>query len=302
MLDLTGNAPTQSYDLLELAKKTKRAINVGSRDYLQDTEKRTHLGISVIGADCNRATWYDWRWISTEAFDGRQLRLFNRGHMEEYRNTKWLELAGFEIISHQQRVSFGYGDHGGGSSDKIVKAPKWLGVGEATILVEEKTHSKKNFIAIFPEKSEAKCIKQAKEQHWLQMNGYGHLIEGIDLLMYFPVCKDNDEIEPQYHMVDHGVGENFIRRADDIILSQQPPRRAFNKSTHYKCKHFCDHLLACWEQTGATDKNCRSCIHAKPGLNKTWLCGLSADAIIPTEIILKGCLNWKDISLDANHT
>lgn len=294
-LDLTAAEPTQSYDLLELAKLSKRAINSASRDHLADKEPRRHLGASVIGAECLRAIWYDWRWVNTEQFDGRMLRLFDRGHHEEVRNTKWLELAGFEVVSHQERISFGYGDHGGGSSDKIVIAAPSLGIGATKILVEEKTHNKKSFMTLVPAKGPQKSVKDVKGQHWLQANTYAHKLD-IDLIMYFPVCKDDDSIEPQFHMVDHATAEDTMRKADDIILSQQPPLRAFRSNTNYKCKHFCHHTETCWSGTGSTIKSCRSCKFAKPGLAKTWLCGKHGDQVIPDDFILKACGHWEDIA------
>lgn len=42
------------------------------------------LGASQIGRECERQLWYGFRWATMgEAFDGRMLRLFNRGHREE---------------------------------------------------------------------------------------------------------------------------------------------------------------------------------------------------------------------------
>ena len=36
-----------------------------------------HLGASIIGKDCERALWYDFRWVTRWAFTGRMLRLFD---------------------------------------------------------------------------------------------------------------------------------------------------------------------------------------------------------------------------------
>jgi hypothetical protein len=44
---------------------------------------RPHLGASQIGNDCNRALWYSFRWAVWPHFDGRTLRLFDRGQREE---------------------------------------------------------------------------------------------------------------------------------------------------------------------------------------------------------------------------
>ena len=46
---------------------------------------RDHLGASIIGKDCERALWYDFRWVTRSTFSGRMLRLFDTGKREEDR-------------------------------------------------------------------------------------------------------------------------------------------------------------------------------------------------------------------------
>ena len=43
---------------------------------------RTYLGASIIGKECKRALWYDFRWATRESFDGRMYRLFQTGFAE----------------------------------------------------------------------------------------------------------------------------------------------------------------------------------------------------------------------------
>lgn len=58
---------------------------------------RTHLGASDIGHKCSRFIWYKFRWCFKVEFDGRMMRLFNRGHEEEHRFARWLTNAGFKV-------------------------------------------------------------------------------------------------------------------------------------------------------------------------------------------------------------
>lgn len=58
---------------------------------------RSHLGASLIGGECKRKLWYIFRWCKAEQFEGRILRLFNRGHLEEDRFIKYLEGIGAEV-------------------------------------------------------------------------------------------------------------------------------------------------------------------------------------------------------------
>src|SRR5690606_37392825 len=53
---------------------------------------------SSIGHPCERHLWYRFRWAHEgEKFDGRKLRLFHTGHVEEERLVAYLRLAGVEV-------------------------------------------------------------------------------------------------------------------------------------------------------------------------------------------------------------
>ena len=42
---------------------------------------RAHLGASIIGKECERALWYDFRWVTQAKLPGRLLRLFETGQL-----------------------------------------------------------------------------------------------------------------------------------------------------------------------------------------------------------------------------
>ncbi|UPT53330.1 putative exonuclease RecB type protein [Synechococcus phage Ssp-JY38] len=65
---------------------------------------RHHLGASVVGDECARARWYAFRWATKVEFEGRILRLFDRGHKEEPRFFEWLDMVGAEIRAHAQQL------------------------------------------------------------------------------------------------------------------------------------------------------------------------------------------------------
>ena len=55
---------------------------------------RPHLGGSQIGRECERALFYQFRWAWTPRFDGRMIRLFETGDLEEARFEKELRAIG----------------------------------------------------------------------------------------------------------------------------------------------------------------------------------------------------------------
>lgn len=63
---------------------------------------RRHLGASVIGQKCPRKIWYSFRWAFKSTFSPRMLRLFGRGHREEFAFVDLLRKIGVEVHEYAQ--------------------------------------------------------------------------------------------------------------------------------------------------------------------------------------------------------
>lgn len=72
-------------------------------DHAEDGD-RTHLGGSLIGRECLRELWYTFRWATNVKFSGRILRLFDRGHKEEFRFVEYLRQIGVEVREYAQEL------------------------------------------------------------------------------------------------------------------------------------------------------------------------------------------------------
>ena len=81
---------------------------------------RPHLGASLIGKDCERALWFDFRWTTVHRHPGRLLRLFETGQLEETRLVRNLRSIGATVLEvdpetgRQIRVQ-AHGGHFGGT-------------------------------------------------------------------------------------------------------------------------------------------------------------------------------------------
>ena len=100
------------------------AALVAERD---QQEKRTYLGGSRIGVECDRALQFEFFNTPKDPgkdFDGRILRVFERGHWAEAAMVRWMRLAGVEIKVHRlYGGQFGFSEHDGlyqGHCDGIV--------------------------------------------------------------------------------------------------------------------------------------------------------------------------------------
>lgn len=86
-------------------------IDTINRTYVEqhperDKPFRAHLGGSMIGKKCERELYYSFRWFKRPTFDGRMLRLFNRGHREEFRFVELLRSIGIEVFEYAQSLWF----------------------------------------------------------------------------------------------------------------------------------------------------------------------------------------------------
>ena len=221
---------------------------------------RSHLGASIIGKECERALWYDFRWVTQAKHPGRLLRLFETGQLEEARLVSNLRATGATVLEvdpetgRQFRVA-AHGGHFGGSLDGIalnlLEAPKTWHV------LEFKTHSKKSFNDLLSKK-----VQASKPQHYAQMQIYMHLT-GISRAMYLAVNKDNDELYVERVEADRACAENLLSKAQRVIFAETPLPRISEDPSWYQCR-LCDHADVCHGKQAA-EINCRTCLHATPG-------------------------------------
>lgn len=234
---------------------------------------RYYLGASFIGRECSRELWLRFRWVKKSQFDGRMLRLFNTGHLEEPRLIKNLRDAGVQVLDldpdtgEQWHISY-FGGHFAGHADGVAlgihAAPKtWH-------LLEFKTHNAKSFAEL-----QAKGVAVAKPEHLAQMQIYMHGL-GLTRAYYLARNKDTDELYGERIYFDENLAQHYLQRAHSIIFANEPPLPIGYDSSFFKCK-WCDLAEYCYP--GMTDlpeqmpdKNCRTCIHSTPLANGEWTC------------------------------
>lgn len=247
---------------------------------------RSHMGASLIGGECARAIWYNFRWATKSNFEGRLLRLFNRGHLEEARFIAMLLMIGCEVYQqdangNQFRISHAEG-HFGGSGDGVVIGLPDLPPGTAA-LSEFKTHNDKSFSEL-----KAKGVRDAKFEHYVQMNVYMRKM-GLACALYLAVNKNTDELYGEIVYLDSAVADQFLDRGEKIVWMSEPPNKINESPGFFKCR-FCDHRPVC-HLRAAPDKNCRTCAYSEPAPGAQWVCRLH-DQHIDKETQLVGCKDY----------
>lgn len=253
---------------------------------------RHHLGMSIIGEDCWRKIWYMWRWAKTGVFDGRMLRLFNRGHKEETRFIEWLKGIGATVwevdpsTGKQFKLS-GLNGHYGGSTDAKIVLPY---LPDLEMLGEFKTHNEKSFTNLLN-----KGLEFSKPQHFTQMCSYGKYYN-LQYGLYCAVDKNDDELYFEIVKLDWNQADQSLIKAEEIIYSKVPPAKISPNPTYYKCKNMCQFLDIC-HNGKPLERNCRSCRNASPIENAEWFCA-RWNAVIPKEELIKGCTEHVSIGLE----
>lgn len=239
-------------------------------------EPRSYLGWSEIGAECDRALWYGFRWVGRKAFEGRLARLFDTGHREEARLLQELRDIGCQVYDRDERgEQFGVSSLGGhfrGHSDAVV-----CGLPEAPAtphLVDVKTIKAKKFDELLK-----KGMREMYPRYWAQGHGYMGLLD-LERAMFVFVCKDDDRIHCERFSFERAEFEKYMARAERLVRADVPPPRLSDDPAWFACK-FCDfHEVCHGAQLPAV--NCRTCAHATPDVGGgagAWVCARREKAI-----------------------
>ncbi|MNJ07250.1 hypothetical protein D3C81_700850 [compost metagenome] len=232
---------------------------------------RPHLGMSIIGDECARKLWYEFRWTTQKIFPPNIIRLFDRGHREEERFVGYLESVGIKVQAFHpetgKQFSYPHADgHMGGSLDGFGFGFKEYP--NEWVVLEFKTHKDKSFQDMMK-----KGVKKSKPVHWSQMQMYMGK-SGMTKAYYMAVNKNDDELYTEWVMFDKEFYEERLALGEDVVYGAIPERIALSSSDH-RCR-FCDHRPVCWHRSGAEPAhNCRTCKYSVPNRQGTWTCEYS---------------------------
>lgn len=278
-------------DISDFTKDTQtlNALYQGIKNNHEDKPRR-YLGGSIIGKPCARQLWYDFRWVTFEEFEGRLLRLFETGHLEEPRLVKNMRDAGITVYEVDDRTGrqFAISFHGGhfrGHADGvalgILEAPKtWH-------LCEFKTHNDKSFKSLVKD-----GVQKSKPMHYAQMQVYMAGL-GLTRAFYLARNKNDDELYCERVPFDKDEAQKYIDRAERIIFAPEPPMRISDRPDWFECK-FCPHSEYCHGSAATLpdplpNKNCRTCIHSTPTQDGKWICERYNNEELGYSTQLQGC-------------
>ena len=270
-----------------------------------DSEKpRRYLGASEIGHECDRYLWFSFRKCFKNDFNGRMYRLFQTGHLEEFRFVEELEGIGCTVKplddNGEQFGVSAVGGHFKGHMDGVA-----IGIPEAPKtwhLLEFKTFKDDLFGKLV-----ASGVEKSNPKHFAQMIVYMGL-GGLERGLYLAKNKNTDELYSERVEHDPSKFKSIMARAERIIKSNQPPERLCSRRDDYRCK-MCNAEAICWGAINdiAVDlptKDCRTCCHATPEMDGDgrWSCSEGNDMEPCSEhLLIPGLIVFADVT-DAGDT
>lgn len=226
------------------------------------------IGASLIGRPCDRELWYFFRWAKASNFEGRMLRLFAKGNLEETLVANDMRNIGVEWLAEDPDTGkqWEFSEIGDHFVVKLDAAARGFVESPLTWHVcEVKTANHKAFDKVVKE-----GVQKAKPEHYNQvMTGMG--MSGMERAAYVCVCKDTDDIYFERVKFDKKEWKRIIQRAKEIIFAISPPDRINESSAWYECK-YCNFNGICHGMGEVAENNCRTCKHSSAVEEGGWCC------------------------------
>jgi len=253
---------------------------------------RNHLGMSLIGHECSRRSWYSYRWYTQVKHPAQTLRRFKRGHDEEPKVADWLRAAGVDVaaVNPETGKQYAFRDKQapqvGGSIDGILRNVPGRDPKER-IGFECKTMKASDFRQV-----QSKGCRVAQPIHYSQMQGYLDLSQDtgtrLKRFLYLTVNKDTDDIYTEVIEWDPLHSSAELSLARQVVAMTDPPDKISAYEDWYLCK-MCDHRDVC-HRSAKPVVNCRTCQHGRRKANEPdmWICS-RFDIALNRPIQLEGC-------------
>ena len=213
------------------------------------------ISASKLGKECDRELWYDLRWASDpETFDGRKLRIFERGNIEEDRVVEDLKRAGLTVdevdpnTGRQWRFSLARGFLRGKADGRVtgvIEAPK------ARHTLEIKSAKASDWRGV-----KKHGLRKHKPDHWHQLHS-GMAGLGDDRGLYVMVNKDTEEILTERLHFEPAEMTKQEARVERLLDDHTGPQRIADDPAAFACR-FCKHSDVC-HQAKPARRHCRTC-------------------------------------------
>ena len=195
--------------------------------YLNNSYVSENIGASYIGHECERYIYYTWKNI-LPVNDGRVLKIFETGNIQEDIIISRIKQNGFNIYHQQKRLVDNEINNLTGKIDGI------LDYNNKEYILEVKTFNDKRFKDLLKN-----GVILSNSLHYAQMIMYMGWTEIMQSL-YVAINKNDETIYTEIVNFDILLFHALRSKAKKIIESKEIPKGISDKKTFFKCKmcHF----------------------------------------------------------------
>lgn len=219
---------------------------------------RNYIGASRLGEECLRKLGYEFHHSPKDEgreFQGRTLRIFERGHTGEDNMARRLRLAGFTLVTHRpdgNQIGFGTGwkeERGcytiSGHLDGVITAAPYEAGIACPALWENKCLGEKSFSDLVK-----KGVRASKPVYFAQMQLYmAYLDLSANPALFTAENGNTGEIYAEKVAFDAAAAQAASDKGVQVVTSSCPEElpRVATKATDFRCK-FCDYAERCWSE------------------------------------------------------
>lgn len=225
-------------------------IDAGLEASIAAEPKRTYLGASEIGDECERKLAFKWHGFEGKPFEGRGIRRFRMGHIHEDETARWLKLAGFQLKGEQIRFHLADGKFSGGVDGVIIGGPPSIANpagGEPLCLPYPLLWEHKIMKSNLWRECKRGGVEKTNPKYFAQAQIYDRQFLLANTL-FTALNTDTSELYFELFPYEGRKAETYIDRARRILTSGSPeelPRLCHN-AQDFNGK-FCPFKERCWE-------------------------------------------------------
>lgn len=201
---------------------SKKIEEMQSRD---DSQTRDYIGASIIGSDCLRQIWYEYKGFQGQSIPPKTKRIWDIGKYLENLVQRWLRDSGIDITYPSAEYQSEEMPFFKGNVDCLL-----LKKGRAIAIIEIKTAKDSSF-NIFVKKG----LRLWNPQYYSQVQSYMGM-SGIHKTYILVLNKDNSELSDEEVHFDESFYESLRRKAFMIYKAEVEPPRVNGSPLWFQCK------------------------------------------------------------------
>lgn len=221
---------------------------------------RPYLGMSEVGSKCQRKIWYSFRWAYKVVLTPREMRILERGKLEEPDVLRDLAEAGMSVTGEQSEIIDETGHIKGHVDGIVTNVP---GAERIVHILEIKTMNNQWF-----NQYRKNGLVKSHYEYYVQVNQYMGWLS-LTRTLFVSTNKDTEERVFERIKFDKQCYRDYKRIAFEVVIAGSPPPRIGTR-TYLECK-FCRARNIC-HFDAEFERNCRTCRFSSPEDRGLWSC------------------------------